>query len=486
MQLRRTKILATLGPATDDPGILKELIVSGVDVVRVNFSHGVATDHVRRVEAVRSCAAELGRNVGILADLQGPKIRIDQFKYGAVELQEGARFTLDAQMPADAGTEEAVGIAYKDLPTDVEVGNVLILDDGRIELLAEAVSGSQVICRVLVGGPLSNKKGINLRGGGLSAPALTDKDRADIATAAHLNVDYLAVSFPLTAEDIHEARRLLAAVGGDAGIVAKIERAEALDHLEAIIDASDAVMIARGDLGVEIGDAELVGVQKRIIRMARQMNRVCITATQMMESMIQSQTPTRAEVLDVANAVLDGTDAVMLSGETAMGKYPVKAVQAMARVCLGAESQRETQISGHRMHTQFSMVNEAIAMATMYTANHLPVRAIVALTESGSAALWLSRVSSGIPIYALTRHERTRCRVKLYRGVYPFSFEVLHEDPLLVLQDAMDGLLLCGVIDRTDLVIVTMGDFTGITGGTNTLKILRVGDVASAPADSGG
>jgi pyruvate kinase len=481
MRLRRTKILATLGPATDDPEVLKKMIAAGVDVVRVNFSHGAAEDHASRVRAVRDCAATMGRDVGVLGDLQGPKIRIDRFKYGAIELHEGARFTLDAELDADAGTEQAVGVAYKELPQDVVGGNILLLDDGRIELEVEEVTGSRVVCQVIVGGPLSNKKGINLRGGGLSAPALTDKDRQDILTAARLEVDYLAVSFPRVAADMDEARRLLRAAGGHAGLVAKIERTEALDEIEAIIEASDAIMIARGDLGVEIGDAELVGVQKRLIRVAREMNRVAITATQMMESMIQNQTPTRAEVLDVANAVLDGSDAVMLSGETAVGKYPVKAVAAMARVCLGAETQRESRVSNHRIDSEFSRVDEAIAMATMYTANHLKVRAIVSLTESGSTAQWLSRISSGIPIYALTRHDATRRRVKLYRGVYPFSFDVLHDKLSLVLQDAMDGLLVCGVIHRDDLVIVTMGEFAGLSGGTNTMKILQVDEVASEP-----
>ncbi len=483
MRLRRTKILATLGPATDDPSVLKSMIAAGVDLVRVNFSHGAAGDHKRRVRLVRDCTAELGRDIGVLADLQGPKIRIDGFQAGCVELREGERFTLDAGLAADAGTETAVGIAYKALPRDVKPGDTLLLDDGNIELEATEVTDSRVICQVRVGGPLSNSKGINLRGGGLSAPALTDKDRQDIIIATELEADYVAVSFPKTAADINKARELLERAGSRAGIVAKIERAEALEHMEAIIGASDAIMIARGDLGVEIGDAELPGVQKRLIAQAREMHAVTITATQMMESMITTQTPTRAEVMDVANAVLDGTDAVMLSAETAAGRYPVKAVEAMARVCLGAENQREAKLSHHRIHSAFAHVDEAIAMATMYTANHLKVRAIVALTESGSTALWLSRISSGIPIYALTRHQSTRRRVKLYRGVYAFSFEVLHDSTALVLQDAMDGLLLCAVIDRHDLVIVTMGSFAGIPGGTNTMKIIRVGDVASKPAE---
>jgi len=475
--LRRTKIVATVGPATDDPKILDGIIRAGVDVVRVNFSHGATEDHIQRVRQVRERATALGRDVGVLADLQGPKIRIERFRRGAVTLHEGARFTLDAELPVDAGSEEAVGIAYKCLPQDVAVGDTLLLDDGRIVLVVEDVTGSRVICRVQIGGKLSDKKGINRLGGGLSAPALTDKDRDDIRTAAEFQADYLALSFPRCAADIEEARGLLRAAGGAGAIIAKIERAEALNDLEAIIKASDAVMIARGDLGVEIGDAELPGVQKRIIHLARHLNRISITATQMMESMVHSQTPTRAEVLDVANAVMDGTDAVMLSAETASGDYPVKAVEAMARICLGAEKQRETQRSKHRIDSHFERIEEAIAMATMYTANHLNVRAILALTESGSTVLWMSRISSGIPIFALTRHAATRRRLTLSRGVYPLRFDVVHINPSWVIQAAINAVLHRGLAKKGDLVILTKGDYKGVSGGTNTMKILRVGDL---------
>lgn len=473
---RRTKIVTTLGPATDDPLVLERLIRAGVDVVRLNFSHGSAADHIHRAQQVWKLAAAQGRDVGILADLQGPKIRIERFREGPVDLAEGARFTLDAGLPADAGTPDRVGITYKALPHDVAMGNVLLLDDGRIVLLVEAVEGTCIHCRVEVGGRLSDKKGINLLGGGLSAPALTAKDKEDIRTAAQLQADYLAVSFPRSAADIEEARELLRLAGGHGGIVAKIERAEALNDIQAIIKASDVIMIARGDLGVEIGDAELPGVQKRLIQLSRDLNKVTITATQMMESMIQNQTPTRAEVLDVANAVLDGTDAVMLSAETASGRYPVKAVEAMARVCVGAEKQRETQVSSHRIDSHFEHIDEAIAMASMYTANHLGVQAIVALTESGATALWMSRISSGIPIYALTRHQATRRRVTLYRGVYPVSFDVIHPQTPLLLQDVIEVLMKGGALREGDRMIVTKGEFTGIPGRTNTMKIVRVGD----------
>ncbi len=475
---RRTKIVATLGPATDDPKVLDKLIEAGVDVVRLNFSHGTAQDHITRAENVRNRARAFGRQVGVLADLQGPKIRIDRFKDGAVELEEGATFVLDANWPADAGTKERVGLTYKDLPKDVKRADLLLLDDGRIELWVDEVKGDEIYCKVKVGGKLSNNKGINRQGGGLSAPALTDKDKEDIKTAAELEADYLAVSFPRCADDMHEARRLLREAGGQGGLMAKIERSEALEVIDKIIEASDAVMVARGDLGVEIGDAALPPVQKSIIKKARGLNRVVITATQMMESMIENQIPTRAEVFDVANSVFDGTDAVMLSAETAAGKYPAKAVEAMDRICRVAEKQQVTKRSDHRINTRFERVDEAIAMATMYAANHLEVKAIAALTESGSTPLWMSRISSGIPIFALTAHVSTRRKVTLYRGVYPISFDTKTRDHATINREAVDELKRRGVVRDGDLVIITKGDLMGVMGGTNAMKILRVGEEA--------
>ncbi len=475
---RRTKIVATLGPATDDPKVLDKLIEAGVDVVRLNFSHGTAQDHITRAENVRNRARAFGRQVGVLADLQGPKIRIDRFKDGAVELEEGATFVLDANWPADAGTKERVGLTYKDLPKDVKRADLLLLDDGRIELWVDEVKGDEIYCKVKVGGKLSNNKGINRQGGGLSAPALTDKDKEDIKTAAELEADYLAVSFPRCADDMHEAQRLLREAGGQGGVMAKIERSEALEVIDEIIEASDAVMVARGDLGVEIGDAALPPVQKSIIKKARGLNRVVITATQMMESMIENQIPTRAEVFDVANSVFDGTDAVMLSAETAAGKYPAKAVEAMDRICRVAEKQQVTKRSDHRINTRFERVDEAIAMATMYAANHLEVKAIAALTESGSTPLWMSRISSGIPIFALTAHVSTRRKVTLYRGVYPISFDTKTRDHATINREAVDELKRRGVVRDGDLVIITKGDLMGVMGGTNAMKILRVGEEA--------
>lgn len=478
--LRRTKILATLGPATDDPKMLDKLIEAGLDVVRINFSHGDPDEHRRRVKMIRDRARAHGRQIGVLVDLQGPKIRIEKFADGKITLAEGDMFVLDADYPGNAGNQHKVGLAYKSLPGDVQRGDTLLLDDGRLVFWVDKVEGAQIHCKVVVGGTLSDRKGINRLGGGLSAPALTDKDRADIKTAAELKADYMAVSFPRSADDLNEARFLLQEAGGYAGIVAKIERAEALEVLEDIIEASDAVMIARGDLGVEIGDAELPAAQKHIIHMARSMNRVVITATQMMESMIENPIPTRAEVFDVANAVLDGTDAVMLSAETATGKHPDKAIAAMDRICREAEKQHKVRVSDHRINTKFERIDEAIAMAAMYTANHLDVKAIAALTESGATALWMSRISSDRPIYALTSHVETRRKVTLFRGVYPISFKPETTNHAKVNLEAIEDLSRRGAVRDGDLVIITKGDFMGVGGGANAMKVVRVGDMPDA------
>ena len=473
---RRTKIVATLGPATDDPDIIDRLIDAGVDVVRINLSHGSHEEHAKRADHVRNRARACGRQVGVLVDLQGPKIRCGGFKDGPIQLAEGDTFTLDVDYPIDQGNQEIVGCTYKQLPTDLNRGDTLMVNDGKIVLWVDQVDGSKVICKVKVGGELSDNKGINKQGGGLSAPALTEKDVSDITFAAEIEADYLAVSFVRSAEDIHRAREMLTEADGRAAIVAKVERAEAIEAIDEIIDATDVVMVARGDLGVELGDAELPAVQKMLIRRTRAKNKVVITATQMMESMIENPIPTRAEVFDVANAVLDGTDAVMLSGETAVGKHPAKVIQSMARICVEAEKQVTAKQSSHRLHTEFGRVDEAIAMASMYTANHLGVAAIASLTESGSTALWMSRISSGIPIYAMTEHVATRRRVTLYRGVYPISFQPTESDSQRINQEVVEELLRRGAVRDGDLVIITKGDFQGIPGGTNVMKILRVGE----------
>ena len=478
IDIRRTKIVATLGPATESDEALDSLIKAGVDVVRLNFSHGSAEAHVARAEKVRAIGKVNFRHLAVLADLQGPKIRIDRFANGAIELEKGDKFCLNADCGVNDGDQGQVGITYKILPTEVTGNDILMLDDGRIVLEVESTDAVRVNCKVLVGGKLSDSKGINLKGVGLSAEALTEKDKEDIKTAALLDADYLAVSFPRTAEDIHRARRLLREAGGQGGIIAKIERAEALVNLEEIIDASDAVMVARGDLGVEIGDAKLPAIQKKIIKMARDRNCVVITATQMMESMRDNPIPTRAEVFDVANAVLDGTDAVMLSAETATGEFPSETVRAMSDICFNAEQEARASKSQHRLNTTFNHVDEAIAMASMYTANHLGVRAIASLTETGSTALWMSRISSAIPIYALSRHESTNRKVNLYRGVFPIFFPSIHTNHAEANQEAIDLMRKQKAVDDGDLVIITKGDLMGTNGGTNAMKIVEVGSMA--------
>jgi pyruvate kinase len=474
--LRRTKIVATLGPATSSVSVIDNIIKAGVDVVRLNFSHGEAGEKVALAQRVRERAQLHGRYVGVLADLQGPKIRIARFKNDKIILEEGDLFTLDANLASDVGNQDQVGVDYKMLPQDVSSGDTLLLDDGRIVFTVESVIDQRVMCRVVVGGELSNNKGINRQGGGLSAAALTDKDKQDIVTAAEMQADYIAVSFPRSAEDINYARALLREAGGYGAVIAKIERAEALDVIDEIIEASDAVMVARGDLGVEIGDAALPPAQKKIIQHARRLNRVVITATQMMESMITNAIPTRAEVFDVANAVLDGTDAVMLSGETAVGKHPIKVIQAVDRICLEAEQQREIRVSRHRVDQQFENMDEAISMAAMYSANHLNVKAIATLTESGKTPLWMSRISSGIPIFGLTPHTHTLRKMSLYRGVYPLAFmseKKIHAELNIVI---INELKRQGVVEDGDIVILTKGDLEQ-QGGTNTMKFVRVGDL---------
>lgn len=476
--IRRTKIVATLGPASDREGVLEKMLRAGVDVVRLNFSHGSAEDHRRRLNEVREIAQRLGRSVAALADLQGPKIRIARFKEGAVVLEEGQPFVLDMLLDSNAGDASRVGCDYKTLADDVSVGDRLLLDDGRLVLEVSAIRGKEVHTRVIVGGKLSNNKGINKQGGGLSAAALTDKDKQDLKTAIEIGVDYLAVSFPRSAADMQEARELLGDAGKEIGLIAKIERAEAVADeatLDGIITASEAVMVARGDLGVEIGDAQLIGVQKRLIKRARSLNRAVITATQMMETMISAPLPTRAEVFDVANAVLDGTDAVMLSAETAAGDFPVETVEAMNRVCLGAERERSAQESGHRMHQGFSKIDETVALSAMYAANHLQgVAAIACMTSSGFTALIASRIHSGLPIVGLAHSEIAQRRMALYRGVVSLAFDTTEMKAEELNDRALELLVTHGIAAPNDHVILTRGDHMNAHGGTNTLKILDV------------
>lgn len=479
--LRRTKIVVTLGPSLDDPIMLERVIQSGAVVFRANFSHGEVSLHEERISQVRTIAAKLGITVAILVDLQGPKIRIGRFKDKKVFLKEGQPFVLDATLDDNAGDEKSVSLGYKNLPNDVKAGDTLLLDDGRLVFNVLRTEPTKIHCVVVVGGELSNNKGINRLGGGLSAAALTERDRAHIQDAVRLNADYIAVSFPRHADDIKEARVLLKAAGGNPGIIAKIERTEAIQNLDGIIQASDAIMIARGDLGVEIGDAELPAMQKKIIKMSRIWNKPVITATQMLESMIHNTIPTRAEVSDVANAVLDGTDAVMLSGETAVGQYPDKAVSAMDRICLSAEKHHATKFKRAQKDQPLKYVDEAIAMATMYTANHLDIKAIIALTESGTTPLLMSRFNANIPVYGLSRYDATLRRMTLYRGVYPITFDATHIDRRILNQAAIYELQKRAILKNGDLVIITKGDLIGVHGRTNSLKIVSVGDLPAYP-----
>jgi len=479
MTLRRTKIVATIGPASNSPQILEQLIKAGINVARLNFSHGTAQEHRNRAELIRSIANKCGKHVALLGDLQGPKIRIAKFKEHKINLQAGDTFSFSVTHPYDAGTNKIVGIDYPNLVKDCHQGDELLLDDGRVVMQVEEVTEQELKCRVLIGGDLSDHKGINRKGGGLSAPALTDKDKADIKLAAELNLDYVAVSFPRDAEDMNYARKLLNDANSHAWLVAKIERAEAVandDILDNLIKASDAVMVARGDLCVEIGDAELIAIQKKIILHARRSNKLVITATQMMESMINSPMPTRAEVSDVANAVLDCTDAVMLSAESAAGSYPLEAVQSMDRVCLGAEKHPISIKSGHRLGHTFSRCDESIALASMYSANHFPgIKAIISLTESGYSPLIMSRIKSSVPIFAFTNKPETAARVALFRGVYPILFP-MDDLPLSQIDNlAINELISRKLVQTGDWVILTKGaTHHDNSGGTNTMKILQV------------
>ncbi|RUR40896.1 pyruvate kinase [Vreelandella populi] len=478
MPLRRTKIVATLGPASDRPGVLEAMIKAGVDVVRLNFSHGSPDDHRRRLQDVRDIAQRLGKCVAALGDLQGPKIRIARFAEGPIHLEAGQPFILDMALDTHAGNSERVGCDYPALIDDVSPGDRLLLDDGRVVLDVTSIAGQEIHTNVHVGGKLSNNKGINKQGGGLSAPALTDKDRADLKTAVEIGVDYLAVSFPRSAADMQEARALLGEEGKEIGLVAKLERAEAVaddETLDGIIIASEAVMVARGDLGVEIGDEALIGTQKRIIKHARTLNRAVITATQMMESMIESPLPTRAEVFDVANAVLDATDAVMLSAETAAGEFPVETVEAMDRVCLGAERERLAQSSGHRMHEGFERMDETIALSAMYAANHLTgVSAIACMTSTGYTPLIASRIRSGLPIVGLAHSPVAQRRMALYRGVVSLPFDTTQMEPTEVNQEALKLLKAYGLARPGGHIILTRGDHMNAHGGTNTMKIIAI------------
>lgn len=476
---KRTKILATIGPASESEKVLRQMIAEGLNAVRFNFSHGSADDHRMRAKLVRKIADELGVTIGILGDLQGPKIRVSRFKNKKINLKKGAEFTLDADQDVDSGDEKSVGIDYKNLPKDVKTGDILLLDDGKVVLTVKSVSGNKVLTEVTVAGPLSNNKGINKLGGGLTAPALTKKDKEDIKLAAEIEVDYLAVSFPRDGKDMQQARDLIKKAGWDkASLVAKVERVEAVKNIDDIIDQSDAIMIARGDLAVEVSQENVPAIQKMIIRKTREKDKVTITATQMMESMITQASPTRAEVSDVANAVLDGSDVVMLSAETAAGDYPVETIRHMSKICQASEESDLVRISKKKnIERQYDRADEAVAMAAVYLANHINVKAIVSLTESGSTARWMSRLNTNLPIYGLTRNNDTKGRMTLYRGVEPISFDSTRMPRFYVNRSAIDELVKRNYVKEGDWVILTSGDHMGVLGGTNKIKVVQVGNV---------
>jgi pyruvate kinase len=473
---RATKIVATLGPASSSPEVLERMIRAGVDVVRMNFSHGSAQDHIDRATLVRAVAQRAGKEVAIMADLQGPKIRVGRFDGGMTTLTAGQTFILDGAT-SGLGNNERVGLDYKNLPRDVKSGDTLLLNDGLLRLSVDAVRGEEVHTTVIVGGELSNNKGINKSGGGLTAPALTAKDMEDIRTAMSFRCEYLAVSFPKSATDMEMARQLANVAGEPWGhkpaLIAKIERSEAIPVLDQILLASDGIMVARGDLAVEVGNASVPALQKRMIRMAREMDKVVITATQMMESMIVNPVPTRAEVSDVANAVLDGTDAVMLSAETATGKYPVETITQMAAIALEAEAADDVTLETDFTNKKFGRIDQTIAMGALFTAHHLGCKAIVALTESGSTPLWMSRHNIKVPIYGLTTQVVTQRKMTLYRNVR--SLLIPHfTDRDIALAQAEALLVERGVLGSGDTYAITCGEPMGYPGGTNMLKVCRV------------
>ncbi|SBV36679.1 pyruvate kinase II [uncultured Stenotrophomonas sp.] len=472
---RRTKILATLGPATDAPGVLDDLFRAGVNVVRLNFSHGDPSGQAKRAAEVRAAAQRVGVEVGILADLPGPKIRIERFAEGRVQLKAGDRFDLIADANAAPGDATQVGVSYLGLPQDVASGDVLLLDDGLMQLQVVEVQGERIVNTVLNDGVLSDRKGLNKQGGGLSLGALTERDKELIGIVAKIGVDFIAVSFCRNAQDMHDARAVARQHGCDAALVSKIERTEAIENLEEIVEASDVVMVARGDLGVEIGDAELPGLQKKIIKAALAHNKVVITATQMLQSMVESPIPTRAEVLDVANSVIDGTDAVMLSAETAAGAWPVKAVEAMARICLGAERQFQIDTDFNASPRNLERADQAIAMATMFLSQHVGVRAIVAMTESGGTARYLSRFRAKAPVFAVTRHDSARRRMALMRDVFPINFDSRGFTPREAARGSIRLLVEAGLLEVGDRVVFTSGEHMETHGATNTLRLLEVG-----------
>jgi pyruvate kinase len=474
--VRRAKIVATLGPALDDPDRLRAALAAGIDVVRLNFSHGTKEEHRARLELVRSLAADLGRTVGSLGDLQGPKIRLGEVPDAGIVLQDGGEVILVSGVETVEQHERdgvpVLPVVYEHLSEDVEPGALILMDDGLLRLVVSSVDGDEVHARVVVGGPAKSRKGVNLPGVEVSAKSLTDKDREDVATMVELGVDWVALSFVRRAADVTEVRDLIRSHGGPQPIVAKLERPEAVDNLEEIIAVTDAVMVARGDLGVEVGPERVPAIQKEMIDRANQESRPVITATEMLDSMIRSPRPTRAEASDVANAVFDGTDAVMLSGETAAGRFPVEAVRTMARIIEVAEGASE------RVHTQppltGAVLGRVVAKAATQIADDVEAKAILVFSISGASVQLVSKFRPRQPVIGLTPDESTLRRLALMWGTQ--GAVIPHKDDSLGLIAAAEELCLeRGYGNRGDNVVVVSG-VPGGHGGTNRVMVHRLGD----------
>ena len=474
----KTKVIATLGPASSDPAVLGAMIDSGLDVVRLNFSHGERADHLARMELVRRIADERGRNVAVLADLQGPKIRVGVVDEQGIRLEAGDDCVL--RSGAERAPDKEIPIVYEHLASDVKPGDTILLDDGSIALRVRSVSGDEVYCEVVDGGVVRSRKGVNLPGVAVSAASLTSKDRADLAIAVEAGVDYLALSFVRRAEDVLEAKQAIAERGGQVPVVAKLERPEAIDHLDDILDATDAVMVARGDLGVELPVERVPPLQKEIIARSNSLGVPVITATQMLESMVSNPRPTRAEASDVANAIFDGTDAVMLSAETAMGAYPVEAVRMMGRIA------REAEATPHLSHPPPPVgggldVAATVCRAAVQAATDLSAKAVVAFTESGATARYVSRFRPRMPIIGMTPYEPTRRRMALFWGVEaPPVLERVGDLEAMIAEGDRCLLEECFTVPG-DLVVIVAGT-PGGQGPTNRVIVHEVGQRDLSPA----
>jgi len=474
--LRLTKIVATIGPASDQPEILEQLLRAGVDVARLNFSHGSHEEQRARFARIRAAAEAVGKFVSIILDTKGPEVRLGKFADGAVVLKAGQSFILYAG--ERLGDAEGVSVSWPHLSADVEVGDTVLIDDGLLELVVTAKHGSDLHCQVVVGGVVSDRKGVNIPGRTLNLPALSEQDIADIKVGVELGVDFIAQSFVRDASDVITLRRLLEELGGDIPIIAKIENREGVVNLDEILKVADGLMVARGDLGVEIPPEEVPLIQKRMITACNRIGKPVITATQMLDSMIRSPRPTRAEASDVANAIFDGTDAVMLSGETANGSYPLAAVQTMARIALHTEQALDNQVTSSRQQVGKKMANitDAISHASVQAAEDLLAAAIITPTASGSTARMVSRYRPKMPIIAYVTEAKVARRLNLSWGVYPVLGPRV-DDTDEMIKTAITSSLDQGLIKNGDLVVITAGVPVGVPGTTNLIKVHIVGDV---------